>query len=61
MTNGSVPKPCAARLEPNSSPQEWLEQAKLNRFLPEHIMKQLCEKTKEALMEGEWQAVSIYT
>lgn len=48
-----VPKPGPAKLTPNAGPEEWLEQAKMNRYLPEPVMKALCEMVKEALMEGE--------
>ena len=32
---------------------EWLEEAKQCHYLPEAVMKQLCEMVKEVLMEGE--------
>lgn len=48
-----VPKPGPARLSPKAGLDEWLEQAKLCRYLPESAMKQLCEIVKECLMEGE--------
>jgi hypothetical protein len=48
-----VPKPGPAKLFPKSGLDEWLEQAKLCRYLPESAMKQLCEIVKECLMEGE--------
>lgn len=34
-------------------PDEWLEQAKKCKYLPESDMKRLCELVKECLMEGE--------
>ena len=46
-----VPQPGPARLSPNASVDEWLEQAKRNKYLPERIMKQLFELCKELLME----------
>lgn len=48
-----VPKPGPAKLGPNSTPKEWLQCALRNQYLPERIMKQLCESVKEKLMEGE--------
>lgn len=48
-----VPKPGPAVLGPRAGLDEWLEQAKLCRYLPESAMKQLCEMVKECLMEGE--------
>jgi hypothetical protein len=47
-----VPKPGPAKLGPRAGLDEWLEQAKLCRYLPEGTMKQLCEMVKECLMEG---------
>lgn len=47
-----VPKPGPAKLGPRAGLDEWLEQAKLCRYLPEGAMKQLCEMVKECLMEG---------
>lgn len=49
-----VPKPGPAKLGPRAGLDEWLEQAKLCRYLPEGAMKQLCEMVKECLMEGEF-------
>ena len=46
-----VPQPGPARLSPNASVDEWLEQAKRNKYLPERVMKQLFELCKELLME----------
>ncbi|KFY71451.1 hypothetical protein V501_08318 [Pseudogymnoascus sp. VKM F-4519 (FW-2642)] len=46
-----VPKPGPAKLGPRAGLDEWLEQAKLCRYLPEGAMKQLCEMVKECLME----------
>jgi hypothetical protein len=48
-----VPKPGPAKLSQKAGLDEWLEQAKLCRYLPECAMKQLCEIVKECLMEGE--------
>lgn len=53
MTLSKVPKPGPAMLGPKSGLDEWLEQAKLCRYLPENVMKQLCEMVKECLMEGK--------
>ncbi|CAL3962600.1 hypothetical protein PZA11_000285 [Diplocarpon coronariae] len=51
MTGPKVPKPGPANLTKNSELAEWLEQAKQCHYLPEPIMKQLCERVKECLME----------
>lgn len=48
----AVPKPGPAKLTPGSGLDEWLEQAKQCRYLPEPVMKELCEMVKEVLMEG---------
>lgn len=53
MPGPNVPKPGPAKLKPNSELAEWLEQAKQCHYLPEAVMKQLCEKVKECLMEGK--------
>ncbi|XDG03510.1 hypothetical protein ABKA04_003125 [Annulohypoxylon sp. FPYF3050] len=47
----AVPKPGPAKLTPGSGLDEWLEQAKQCRYLPEPVMKELCEMVKEVLME----------
>jgi hypothetical protein len=47
------PQPGPAQLVRNAGPEEWLEQAKLCRYLPEADMKRLCEIVKEYLMEGK--------
>lgn len=49
----NVPLPGPAQLSQGAGLDEWLEQAKLCRYLPEAAMKQLCEMVKECLMEGE--------
>ncbi|SMY27979.1 unnamed protein product [Zymoseptoria tritici ST99CH_1A5] len=49
--DSDVPQPGPATLTANSGPDEWLEQAKLCRYLPEADMKRLCEIVKECLME----------
>ena len=54
MPNSGVPKPGPAKLSKKSQLPEWLSEAKLCHFLPEAIMKQLCEMVKECLMEGEY-------
>ena len=48
-----VPQPGPAQLTRGAGPDEWLEQAKLCRYLPEADMKRLCEIVKECLMEGK--------
>ncbi|KAM7211834.1 Metallo-dependent phosphatase [Rhypophila decipiens] len=47
----TVPVPGPAKLRPNSGLDEWLEEAKQCHYLPEAVMKQLCEMVKEVLME----------
>jgi len=47
----SIPKPGPAKLRPGAGLDEWLEEAKQCHYLPEHVMKQLCEMVKEVLME----------
>ena len=51
MVQQRVPQPGPARLGRNSELDQWLAAAKLNKFLPERIMKQLMEICKELLME----------
>lgn len=51
--DSDVPQPGAARLSKGAGPDEWLEQAKQCKYLPEAEMKRLCEIVKECLMEGE--------
>ncbi|KAK1772674.1 sporulation-induced protein [Phialemonium atrogriseum] len=46
-----IPKPGPAKLRPGSGLDEWLEEAKQCHYLPEPVMKQLCEIVKEVLME----------
>lgn len=46
-----VPQPGPAVLSSHAGPDEWLQQAKLCRYLPESDMKRLCEIVKECLME----------
>lgn len=48
----TVPKPGPANLRPGAGLDEWLEEAKQCHYLPEPVMKQLCEMVKEVLMEG---------
>ncbi|KAI9744858.1 MAG: hypothetical protein M1818_001783 [Claussenomyces sp. TS43310] len=50
-SDSQVPKPGPAKLSPRSGLDEWLDQAKQNKYLPENVMKQLCETVKECLME----------
>jgi hypothetical protein len=52
MPGPNVPKPGPAKLSRNAGPEEWLEEAKQCHYLPEFVMKQLCEIVKEHLMEG---------
>ncbi|PMD54598.1 calcineurin-like phosphoesterase [Hyaloscypha bicolor E] len=51
MPNSSVPKPGPAKLSPKAGLEEWLAEAKQCHYLPEAVMKQLCEMVKECLME----------
>ncbi|KAI9828110.1 MAG: sporulation-induced protein [Thelocarpon impressellum] len=46
-----VPQPGPARISKGGGPDEWLEQAKQCKYLPETDMKRLCEIVKECLME----------
>ena len=55
--DSDVPQPGAARLSKGAGPDEWLEQAKQCKYLPEAEMKRLCEIVKECLMEGEFQSM----
>mgnify|MGYP000941352999 CR=1 FL=1 len=50
----TIPRPGPANLGPNAGIDEWLEEAKQCHYLPERAMKELCEKVKEILMEGEY-------
>ncbi|KAK7733344.1 sporulation-induced protein [Cytospora paraplurivora] len=47
----TIPKPGPANLTPGAGLDEWLEEAKQCHYLPESVMKQLCEMVKEVLME----------
>ena len=58
MPNSSVPKPGPAKLSPKAGLEEWLAEAKQCHYLPEAVMKQLCEMVKECLMEGEYYSIS---
>ncbi|KAH8816445.1 Metallo-dependent phosphatase-like protein [Xylogone sp. PMI_703] len=49
--NPNVPKPGPAKLSANAGLEEWLSEAKQCHYLPEPVMKQLCEMVKECLME----------
>ncbi|KAI9679562.1 MAG: hypothetical protein M1817_005584 [Caeruleum heppii] len=52
MADGQpIPQPGPARLSKRAGPDEWLEQAKQCKYLPEADMKRLCEIVKECLME----------
>ncbi|TVY81256.1 Serine/threonine-protein phosphatase ppe1 [Lachnellula suecica] len=51
MPAPNVPKPGPAVLGPRAGLPEWLEEAKQCHYLPETVMKQLCEMVKECLME----------
>lgn len=46
-----VPQPGPAKLTNSADLDEWLDQAKKNKYLPEKVMKQLFELCKELLME----------
>jgi len=54
-TGKKLPKPGAARLSKTgySDVDEWLKCAFNNQYLPEAVMKKLCEICKEYLMEGK--------
>jgi len=52
-SQAKVPKPGPAKLTARAGLDEWLEQAKQCKYLPESAMKQLCEMVKECLMEGK--------
>lgn len=54
MADGKVPTPGPAKLSKNSSVDEWLQKALNNQYLPEQVMKKLCEICKEYLMEGHY-------
>ncbi|KAK7756351.1 sporulation-induced protein [Diatrype stigma] len=47
----AVPKPGPAQLTTGAGLDEWLEEAKQCHYLPEPVMKELCEMVKEVLME----------
>jgi serine/threonine-protein phosphatase PP1-1 len=51
--DSDVPQPGPARLSKGAGPDEWLDQAKQCKYLPESDMKRLCEIVKEYLMEGK--------
>jgi hypothetical protein len=55
-----VPQPGPARLSKGAGPDEWLEQAKTCKYLPEADMKRLCEIVKECLMEGAYPAQASF-
>lgn len=46
-----VPNPGPAKLTAGAGLDEWLAEAKQCHYLPESVMKQLCEMVKEVLME----------
>ena len=50
----NVPKPGPAKLSKGAGLEEWLHEAKQCHYLPEYVMKQLCEMVKECLMEGKY-------
>lgn len=52
MPRSRLPKPGPAKLKPNSEKADWLQAALRNQYLPEHIMKNVCEEAKRILMEG---------
>ncbi len=49
-----IPKPGPAKLSKNADIDEWLQCAFNNQYLPEQVMKKLCEICKELLMEGAY-------
>ncbi|KAL8745378.1 MAG: hypothetical protein Q9190_002479 [Brigantiaea leucoxantha] len=51
MPSNKVPQPGPAKLGKNSNLDEWLQCAMNNQYLPEAIIKKLCEMCKELLME----------
>lgn len=53
MPGPNVPKPGPAKLTKGAGLPEWLAEAKQCHYLPEDVMKQLCELVKEHLMEGK--------
>ena len=55
----TIPKPGPAKLRPGAGLDEWLEEAKQCHYLPEPVMKQLCEMVKEVLMEGTGSSVTV--
>lgn len=59
MPAPNVPKPGPAKLSKNAGLEEWLEEAKQCHYLPEVVMKQLCEMVKECLMEGALHCLSF--
>jgi hypothetical protein len=59
MPNPNVPKPGPAKLPPKAGLEEWLAEAKQCHYLPETVMKQLCEMVKECLMEGGYHVVEL--
>ena len=52
MGSNNIPQPGPAKLTKNSGIDEWLQCALQNQYLPEAIIKKLCEMCKELLMEG---------
>jgi hypothetical protein len=59
MPNPNVPKPGPAKLPAKAGLAEWLSEAKQCHYLPETVMKQLCEMVKECLMEGEFYILAV--
>jgi len=53
MPDKKIPQPGPAKLTANSGTDEWLVCALRNQYLPEFVMKKLCEMCKESLMEGK--------
>lgn len=58
-----LPKPGPAKLSKNgyNDVNEWLKCAFNNQYLPESVMKKLCEICKEYLMEGEFHRILCTT
>ena len=53
MATRFIPRPGPANLTPNAGLDEWLEEAKQCHYLPERVMKELCEMVKGILLEGK--------
>ena len=56
-----APKPGPAKLSKSAGIDEWLQKALNNQYLPESVMKKLCEICKEYLMEGVSHSLDLTT